>query len=700
MKLSFLFFLISALVLSVSACTPSQTTTDDHSHADGVEDDHSHEENVPDDHGHEEGTPDEHSHDAQGSTVIGDQETKIDHHGNPVFDEEERVYEQVIEEGVSVEFTIENFLGVGGRGGELAPRILEGENAVLQFHITDSVTGAPLAGLQPAVWLDIKDGDIGEKVCRSRVEGYLGGTLNARPMVDLNSYFILGMNKDNTISVIDPMVDVAGMTNLFAVILLQGVPQDWALTADHLNLVVTMPELSKVAIVDLDSFQVESNIDVRGTPRRVIIQPDGRYAWVEIESQNNRESGVAVIDVVTQSLVSQISTGEGIHNLSFSLDGNLAFIINSGAGSLTIVDTSSLDIVKELYVGKSPASIGVSAVSGHIYVTDKESGSILIVDSEQFEEIGRMIAEPGLDAVGISPDGKWGFAINPDRQQVFVFEADKNRITHSVPLKGVPDQIFFTKTAAYLRSTSSPAIFVIPFEEINPTGNISLLTVPMGDLPPNLVDSSLTASAISVTPDQSALLISNPADDKIYYYIEGSQSPTGGYQGHTLIPRAVNVVDRSLKERSPGVYTGGIRIPKSGDFMVAFYLNDPQIVHCFQFTAKPNLELNGSLDAFQPELTFLTEEQPVAGEQFILRVSLKDMETGKPVEGLPDLFGLVRVLAGNWNQRVIGKDLGNGVYEFQITFPQAGSYNLFFTVPSLNIGFDILPQRTIQVLAK
>ena len=680
LKYSISFLVLSALILSFSACTPSQVKTDDHSHAEGETDDH--------------------THDEQGSTVIGDEETKIDHHGNPVFDEEERVYEQVIEEGVSVEFTLENFLGVGGRGGELAPRILEGEHAVLQFHITDSVTGAPLAGLRPAVWLDIKNGDIDEDVCQSRVEGYLGGTLNVRPMVDLNSYFILGMNKDNTISVIDPMVDVAGMTNLFAVILLQGAPQDWALTADHLNLVVTMPELSKVAIVDLDSFQVESNIDVRGTPRRVVIQPDGRYAWVEIESQNNRESGVAVIDVVAQSLVSQISTGDGVHNLSFSLDGNHVYITNSGAGSLTFVDTSSLDVVKELSIGNSPASIAVSAVSGHIYVTDKESGSILILDSEQFEEIGRMIADPGLDAVGISPDGKWGFAINPDKQQVFVFEAGNNRITHAVPLKGMPDQIFFTETAAYLRSTSSPSIFVIPFEEINPTGNISLLTVPIGDLPPNLVDASLMANAISVTPDQSALLISNPADDKIYYYIEGSQSPTGGYQGHTLIPRAVNVVDRSLKERSPGVYTGGIRIPKSGEFMVAFYLNDPQIVHCFEFTAKPNPELTGSLNAFQPELSFLTEEQPVAGELFSLRVSLKDAETGKPVEGLTDFFGMARVLAGNWNQRIIGTDLGDGLYEFQITFPKAGSYNLFFTVPSLNIGFDILPQRTIQVLAK
>ena len=690
MKYLFIFFVLSALVVSVSACAPSQSTTDDHSHAEEVEDDHS----------HDEGVPDDHSHDAQGSTIIGDEETKIDHHGNPIFDEDERVYEQVIEGNVSVEFTVENFLGVGGRGGELAPRILEGEHAVLQFHLTDAVTGAPLAGMRPAVWLDLGKEDDSEEACRGLVEGYMGGLLSARPMVDLNSYFILGMNKDNTISVIDPMVDVAGMTNLFAVILLQGTPHDWALTADHLNLFVTMPELSKVAIVDLDGFQVEANVDVDGFPMGIAMQPDGRYAWVGVESQDKRDGGVAVIDVADRQLVKQIPTGGGVHGFSFSPDGRHAFVTNSEGGSLTVFDTSSLEVIKVADAGYQPASVDVSSTSGEIYVTDRESGSILILNRDQFEEVGRLNAEPGLDAVGISPDGKWGFAINPDLQQVFVFDAVGNRITHVVPIKGVPDQIYFTDAAAYIHSASSPAIFVIPFEEINPTGNISVLTVPVGDLPPEFSETSSLANAISTTPDNSALLISNPADDKIYYYVEGSQSPTGGYQGHTLMPRAVTVVDRSLKERSPGVYTGGIRIPQSGDFTVAFFLNDPKIVHCFKFTAKPNPELTSSLSAFRPELTFLNEELPKAGELYALKVSFTDAETGKPIEGVSDLFGMARVLAGNWNQRVFATDLGNGEYEFQFTFPNAGAYNLFFTVPSMNIGFERFPQRTIQVTAR
>ena len=172
----------------------------------------------------------------------------------------------------------------------------------------------------------------------------------------------------------------------------------------------------------------------------------------------------------------------------------------------------------------------------------------------------------------------------------------------------------------------------------------------------------------------------------------------GGYQGHTLVPRAVQVVDRSLKERSPGVYTGGIRIPQSGDFTVAFLLDDPQIVHCFQFTAKPNPELAESANAIKPDLKFVTTEQPKAGQNFTLQLELTDADTGEPIAGLQDMLVLARVLAGNWNQRTTATDLGNGKYQVQFTFPNPGMYNLFFMIPSLNLSFEQLPQQTIQVV--
>ncbi|MHC4092002.1 MAG: hypothetical protein ACYSVY_17330, partial [Planctomycetota bacterium] len=78
--------------------------------------------------------------------------TFIDHHGNRVVAE---LYQKVEQDGVLVEFTMENYLGVGGRGGQESSELLAGERAVAKFRVTDLNTGEPLTGLRPAAWLDL-----------------------------------------------------------------------------------------------------------------------------------------------------------------------------------------------------------------------------------------------------------------------------------------------------------------------------------------------------------------------------------------------------------------------------------------------------------------------------------------------------------------------------------------------------------------
>ena len=60
---------------------------------------------------------------------------------------------------------------------------------------------------------------------------------------------------------------------------------------------------------------------------------------------------------------------------------------------------------------------------------------------------------------------------------------------------------------------------------------------------------------------------------------------------------------------------------------------------------------------------------------------------------------LAMALSGNWSQRATASDLGDGLYQLQLTFPNAGMYNLFFMAPSQGLGIDYLPPRTIQVTA-
>lgn len=73
-----------------------------------------------------------------------------------------------------------------------------------------------MQGLYPAAWIDLsktwKGHQLKDLTCKDRVEIYLKGIVGMRPMIDLNSYFILVLNQDPTISVIDPIVGITGRT--------------------------------------------------------------------------------------------------------------------------------------------------------------------------------------------------------------------------------------------------------------------------------------------------------------------------------------------------------------------------------------------------------------------------------------------------------------------------------------------------------
>jgi hypothetical protein len=120
----------------------------------------------------------------------------------------------VSREGVNVEFAMRPL-----RSEKTGPAHA-GDWADISFRVTDASTGEPLRGRYPAAWMDLgkawKSKGDRPMTCKDRVATYLQGIVGVRPMIDLNSHFLLVLNRDPSISVIDPAVGITGVTNLFA----------------------------------------------------------------------------------------------------------------------------------------------------------------------------------------------------------------------------------------------------------------------------------------------------------------------------------------------------------------------------------------------------------------------------------------------------------------------------------------------------
>jgi DNA-binding beta-propeller fold protein YncE len=597
--------------------------------------------------------------------------------------------QKIEREGVEVEFTIEP-IKEPGKSSEL----MEAKEALVRFKIHDKASKTPLSGVKPAVWLTQRvEGDTDAKQCREKIQSFLQGSLRARPDVDLNTYYVLALNDESNISVIDPLLGF-GSSKLLTLVMLKSPGEDWAQKNRDEKLFVSMPLVNQIAAVDTSTWKVVANIDTGVKPARVRLQPDERYLWV---GNDGEPSGVTVIDTTTFKVVGQVATGKGHHELEFSSDNRLAFITNEQDGTVSIIDIQKLAKVKDLKTGGAITSIAFSKLANAIYLANGADGSITVVDTRSQNIVTRIQAKPGIGNLRFAPGDRWGFVPNPKENVVNVFDASTNRIAQTISVDAGPDQITFTDTFAYVRSTGSTEVSMIRLSTLSARPDIAKF--PGGQTAPAEAAVATSADVMVPAPEGSSVLIANPADGIIYYYSEGMAAPMGSFQNYRRKPRAVMVVDRSLREVTSGVYATTTKLPKSGIYDVAFLLDSPRVTHCFSAEAKPNPDVKHEKKV-AVRIEYLNKDKQLrVGEDYKLRFKLVDSATSRAKSDVNDVHVLTMLSSGTWQKRDFARSASDGVYELDVKVPQTGVYLVFVESRSQGVSFRQLPYLTLQTTA-
>jgi YVTN family beta-propeller protein len=586
-------------------------------------------------------------------------------------------------QGVSIEFT----------ATPVSPefqRVVAGEEATVRFKITGSNGNLPLTNLRPVAWLDLRQTNeaTGARECREKVQSFLQPSFNKRPTIDLNAYFILALNNEANISVIDPLGGFGG-SKLYTLIPLKSPGEDWVMTADNKRLYVSMPQVNQVAVVDVPAWKVIANIDAGINPTRIALQHDGRYLWV-----GNDAAGVTVIDTSTNKVAAQLKTGAGHHEIAFTDDDRLAFVTNKDSGTLALIDIRGLAVLKELKIGSNPASIAYSSLSQTAYVANEADGTIAAVSGQKNDVVARLQTEPGVRVVSVPTSGHYGFAVNPQQSKVYVFDLSSNRLIQTVPVGPGSDQISFTQQFAYVRSTGSEFVTMIKLTDIGKEAAVTQF--PAGQRAPGESPARSHAAAIVPAPEDGSVLVANPADKMIYYYTEGMAAPMGSFQNYRRDPRALLVMDNSLRETQRGVYTTTVRVGAAGKYDVAFLLDSPRVVNCFELTVAENPNVPAKVETAVKIEPLVKEPVANAGTSFNVRFKVVDAKTGSAKTDLNDLTVLVFLAPGVWQQRELAKPVGAGVYETSFVPPSAGVYYVFFQSASLGLQFNQSTPLTIQ----
>jgi YVTN family beta-propeller protein len=596
--------------------------------------------------------------------------------------------QKIVQDGIEIEFNVEPAAKNTTSG------VKAGEDAIFRFKLRDTTNKAPLTSVRPAAWAAQRERpeSLGPDQCRAKVESYLQGSMRSRPDVDLNVFYLLALNEDASISVIDPLLGFGG-SKLLALVMLKSPGEDWALTADRTRLFVSMPQVNQVAVVDTSTWKVTTDIPTGAKPSRLALQPDDKYLWV------SDDEGVTVIDTATLKVAKRIATGAGRHELALGTDNRFAFVANNDDGVLSIIDIAKLKKIKELKTGARVSSLAFSPLSKSLYLTNETDGSIAVVDVAGHKLVANIAAKPGITTVRFASGGRWGFVANPLDSTVYILDASTNRLAHEQAVGEAPDQFAFTDNFAYVRSLGSDQVTMIRLSTLEK--QVEVVKFPGGQNAPGAADVlAASADAFAPAPDPGSMVIANPSDKMLYYYNEGMAAPMGDFQNYQRVPRAVKIVDRSLREESAGVYTTTARLPKHGTYTVSLLLDSPRVVHCFEAFAAVNPSLK---DDNEPSLLieYLNREAPLTpGADYNIRFRLTDAANKKPHSELKDVDVLVFLTPGIWQQRQRAKAVGDGVYEVTVNVPETGVYFVFVESPSQHVQYRQLQYLTLQAKDK
>ena len=585
------------------------------------------------------------------------------------------------DQGVAVDFSIEPI----GSSSDLK----EATEAKVKFRITETIGGKPLTSLRPMAWIDSRQSvRLPEpRECREKIQDFLQANFARKAVVDLNSYFILALNNEPNISVIDPLSSV-GTTKLYTLVALSSPGEDWVLSRDRKRLYVSMPRVNQVAVVDIASWKVIANIDAGLKPARVALQNDEKYLWVGNNSDEGAKSGVTVIDTERLEVAANITTGAGHHEIGFNEDDRFAFITNKQDGTLTVVDIRKLAKLADLNIGSRPTALAFSSLSQAIYVANQGSGELVVVDAVRHNVLTRIKTEPGLQRLRFMPGGRFGFVLNNEKNTVSIFDVSTNKFLHSVAVGPSPNQITFTTDFAYVRSNDSEFVTMINLTKLSRENEVAISRFPSGQKAPRDSPNTSFGDTIIPAPEPGAVLAANPADKMIYFYTEGMAAPMGSFQNYKREPRAILVLDNSLRETAPGLYSTTIKLPKKGDYNVPLLLNSPRVINCFQMTVDENPALpKEEVVPIKVDLVSPQVELKV-GEKYQVRLKVVDVASNKMRSDLKDLGVLIFLAPGIWQQRDLAKLNNEGLYEMTFQPPQEGLYYVYVQVPSLGVKYN------------
>ena len=556
-----------------------------------------------------------------------------------------------------------------------------GDTLRLSVSATRLADGQPLPNLPIGAWLDHSVSVMSgvRPSCGQRVAAILGGGLLQRPVLDLTGYYVLTLDAEGSVSVLDPAVSMAGRSSLYTAVQLGGRGFDWVATDDDRWLFVAVPDRQQVVVIDLQSFAIRQRIAVAGKPTRLALSLDGGALWVaqraEQEGESDRVDAFAVND---GHAIGGAALPRGHHEIVFGEAGRV-FVSSRDAGTVSVFDAAAQRL-REVELGGEPLALLALPNNGGLWAVDGRSGAVHRL-SAQGEQIDRIALESGLGPARLTPDGRFVLIVSPAQHRLYVLDAHTGALRHRLTISGRPYDVFLSRRFAYIRTLDTGSVALLELAGLNATP--TLQSLPLGEIGIGDTPGLPIASSMSRNRESAGVFMVSPGERTIYHYMEGMNAPDSGLRTYGHTPLAVRISQRGLRQTGPGDYTTTFRLPAQGKMVLALAVDSPRIRQCLDvaFTGEGEDEGKRSWS-----LRWLSEPplpvKPGASVEYLLELSAP---AGTPLPQAQQLLARIVPGAGGgasqeWPLQPAGQP---GQYRLRAVAGEVGGYFVHVLAPGV-----------------
>jgi YVTN family beta-propeller protein len=119
-------------------------------------------------------------------------------------------------------------------------------------------------------------------------------------------------------------------------------------------------------------------IDISSKPQYMEVRPDGQVLYV-----TSLTGPISVVDLEQKRVIKEIDSGTMPHRLSFTNQGSILFVANTGSDTLSVIDSRKHEIIKSIAVGNSPEYVVLNPDQTLAYVSNMDSNTVSIVDADK-----------------------------------------------------------------------------------------------------------------------------------------------------------------------------------------------------------------------------------------------------------------------------------------------------------------------------